>query len=179
MIIPTKLGVACVPFLLVTLFGGCTSTTTGGSSSTPIVGTYAATFTGTYQNTSPNTDTGTTNTTATITVTDVSSSEIELSWQIAPNPPSGTAVFLLTGDTGTLADAGATVLSAEAGTIAGGSCFTGVLNGNTQTNCCTSCTVSFSGNTFTQPNSGTYAGKTSAGIPYTGTYAGTWTGTIQ
>jgi hypothetical protein len=53
------------------------------------------------------------------------------------------------------------------------------VNGNTQTNCCTDCTVSFSGGTMTQPNTGHYTGVTPAGVPYAGTYTGTWVGTRQ
>ncbi|MGO8996648.1 MAG: hypothetical protein ACLQVI_25315 [Polyangiaceae bacterium] len=165
----------------------CTSNTSSGgnnnnnnnNNTTSFNGVYSATFSGTYQNTSPNNDTGSTTSSATITVTTVSASEIELSWQIAPNPPSGTAIFAMSGSSGALVDAGAPVVSEDAGTIVGGSCFTGTVNGNTQTNCCTNCTVSFSGSTFTQPNSGTYAGRTPQGVAYTGTYSGTWTGTLQ
>ena len=160
------------------LLAACSSSTTGTSNPTSFAGIYNATFTGTYQNTYPNTESGTATSSATITVTNLSASEVELSWQVPPNPQSGTAIFLMSGATGALVDAGAPVVSEDAGTIVGGSCFTGLINGNTQTNCCTSCTVSFSGNTFTQPNAGTYAG-TIQGIPYTGTYSGTWTGTLQ
>jgi hypothetical protein len=103
---------------------------------------------------------------------------IELSWQVPPNPPSGTAFFLMSGSSGTLTDAGTPELSEDAGgTAVGGSCFTGLVNGNEQTNCCTSCTVSFSGNTLTQPNAGDYTGTTPQGIAYSGTYVGTWMGT--
>jgi hypothetical protein len=137
-------------------------------------GVYNATFTGNFQNTSPNTDSGTTTSTATITVTNVTASEVELSWQVSPNPPSGSAVFQMTGSTGTLDDSSTSV--ADAGENA---CFTGDVSGNTQTNCCTACTVSFSGNTFSQPNSGHYVGTTPEGVAYAGTYSGTWTGTRQ
>jgi len=113
-----------------------------------------------------------------ITVTDLSATEIELSWQVAPNPPSGNAVFVISGSTGTLADAGTNAADAG-GTAVGGSCFTGLVNGNTQTSCCTTCSISFSGDTFSQPNAGYYTGKTPAGIAYQGTYVGTWTGTRQ
>jgi hypothetical protein len=139
-----------------------------------LAGVYNATYTGTFQNTSPNTDSGTATSTATITVTNVTASEIELSWQVPPNPPSGTAVFQMSGSTGTLDDTGTGV--ADAGENA---CFTGEVSGNTQTNCCTDCTVSFSGNTFSQPNSGHYTGTTAEGVAYAGTYSGTWTGTRQ
>jgi hypothetical protein len=154
----------------------------GGSgppeSASTFAGRYNATFTGTFQNTSPNDDSGTSTSTAVITVTNVSATEVELSWQVPPNPPSGTAFFQMTGSAGTLlhsdADAGGTT-----GTAVTGSCFTGIVNGNTQTNCCTDCTVSFTTNGFTQPNSGTYTGTTPAGVAYTGVYAGTWIGTRQ
>jgi hypothetical protein len=163
---------------LAALLVGCGSSSSSGNSS--FAGTYNATFTGTYQNTSPNTASGTSTSSGTITVTNVSAAEVELSWQVAANPPSGTVLFVMSGSSGTLADAGASAGVADAaGTAVGGSCFTGVVNGNTQVNCCTNCTIAFSGNTLTQPNSGYYSGTTPQGIAYTGTYAGTWTGTRQ
>ena len=82
---------------------------------------------------------------------------------------SGSIVFHYTGSTGT----------AIAATGVGGNCFSGVLNGNTQTNCCQVCTVTFSGTTFSQPNAGTYSGTTSGGVAYAGTYTGTWSGQRQ
>ncbi|HEY2518282.1 MAG TPA: hypothetical protein VGI39_45750 [Polyangiaceae bacterium] len=128
-----------------------------------------------YQNASTNGESGTTTSAATITVTNVSASEIELVWQVPPNAPSGSAYFQMTGTTGTLADAGA---PASAGGVAsGGSCFQGTVNGNTQTNCCATCTISFDGTSMNQPNAGTYTGVTAVGVPYTGTYSGVWTGT--
>ncbi len=177
LVLPGALGLA----LSVT---SCTSSTTGSapgagdSGAASFAGTYSATFTGTYQNTSPNTASGTVSDTATIVVTNVSASEVELAWQVQGNPPSGTAEFLMSGDNGTLVDAGAPVASG-AGAIVGGSCFVGTVNGNSQKNCCTSCTVSFDGTTMTQPNAGIYAGVNAQGIAYTGTYAGTWTATRQ
>jgi hypothetical protein len=51
------------------------------------------------------------------------------------------------------------------------------VNGNTQTNCCATCTISFDGTSMNQPNAGTYTGVTAVGVPYTGTYSGVWTGT--
>jgi hypothetical protein len=146
---------------------------------TSYVGTYAATYTGTYQNTSPNTESGSATATATITVKAVSDSQLELTWQVPPNPPSGTGIFDMTGATGVLPAGTAPVVDLDAGTVVGNTCFVGVINGNAQTNCCTNCTVSFSGNTLTQPNSGVYAGTTTGGITYTGNYTGTWTGTLQ
>jgi hypothetical protein len=164
--------------LLAVLLVGCGSSSSSGNTS--FAGSYNATFTGNYQNTSPNTASGPATATATIAVTNVSATEVELSWQVAPNPPSGTVLFLMSGSSGTLADAGAPASVGDAGgTGVGGSCFTGVVNGNTQTNCCTNCTISFSGNTLTQPNSGYYSGTTPQGIAYTGTYTGIWTGTRQ
>jgi hypothetical protein len=142
-------------------------------------GTYNATFTGTYQNTSPNTESGTSSQSATITVKNVTPTEVELSWDVAPSPPSGTAVFVMSGSTGILLDAGVVANAADAGVDVSGSCFTGTIDGNTQTNCCTACTITFSGNTFTQPNAGNYAGTTPQGVAYRGTYSGTWTGTLQ
>jgi hypothetical protein len=161
-------------------FPGSDASTGSDGSSFSFDGVYTATFTGTYQNTSPDTASGTTMSTATITVTSPTASEVELSWQVPPNPPSGDTIFLLDGAQGTLADTGAAATAQDAGgVIVGGACFTGIVNGNMQTNCCRSCTIAFSGNTFTQPNSGVYSGTNAKGIAYTGTYSGTWTGTIQ
>jgi hypothetical protein len=167
------------------LLVACTSSDNGGSgppaedAGPGFTGTYTATFTGTYQNTSPNTESGTSSESATITVKNVTPTEIELSWDVAPNPPSGTAVFVMSGSTGILLDAGVVANAADAGVDVSGSCLTGTINGNTQTNCCTACTITFSGNTFTQPNAGNYAGTTPQGVAYRGTYTGTWTGTLQ
>jgi hypothetical protein len=166
------------------VLAGCSSTTTSGGGgdggTTSFAGVYNATFTGTYQNTSPNSESGPSTSAATITVADLSSSEVELSWQVAPNPPSGDAVFLLSGSSGVLADAGTNSPVTDAGGVAvGGSCFTGQVNGNTQTSCCTKCSISFNGNTFSQPNAGYYIGTTPEGIAYKGTYSGTWSGTLQ
>jgi hypothetical protein len=174
--IPSKLSFVLLAALLV----GCGSSSSSGDNS-GFAGTYNATFTSTYQNTFPNTASGISPPlTATIIVTNVSAAEVELSWQVAPNPPSGTVLFVMSGSSGTLADAGAPASFDDAGgTAVGGSCFTGVVNGNTQTNCCTNCTVSFSANVLTQPNTGIYSGTTPEGVAYTGTYTGTWTGTRQ
>jgi hypothetical protein len=171
------------------LLAACTTSDNGGPGTTGedagpgFAGVYNATFTGTYQNTSPNTspntESGTSSDTATITVKNVTPTEIELSWDVAPNPPSGTAVFVMSGSTGVLLDAGVVANASDAGIDVAGSCRTDVINGNTQTNCCTACSISFSGNTFTQPNAGNYAGTTPQGVAYKGTYTGTWTGTLQ
>ncbi len=157
---------------------GSSTTTTSGVTLDSLAGTYAAQYTGTYQNSSPNADMGTTTSSATITVTKVSANELQLSWQVPPNPPSGTAVFVMSGSSGALADAG-TPMFTHGGTAVGGTCFMGVINGNQQTNCCTDCTVSFSGNTMTQPNTGVYEGVTPQNVTYQGNYSGTWTGTRQ
>jgi hypothetical protein len=167
------------------LLVACTSSDNSGPGTSAddagpgFTGTYNATFTGTYQNTSPNTESGTSSSTATITVKSVAPSEIELSWDVPPSPPSGTAVFVMSASSGTLLDAGVVANAADAGVDVSGSCFTGTIDGNTQTNCCTACTISFSGNTFTQPNAGNYAGTTPQGVAYRGTYTGTWSGTLQ
>jgi hypothetical protein len=141
-----------------------TSTTT-----TDFAGVYNATYAGTYVVTSPaGIAGGSATSTGTMTITDLSSDEIQVDWTIPPNPPSGQADFDLTGNTG-------------AATGTGGVCFTGKLaNGDTQTNCCTTCSIMFtSASSFVQPNAGKFTGTTSAGGAYAGTYSGTWTGAKQ
>jgi hypothetical protein len=94
--------------------------------------------------------------------------EVGASFQLPPNPPSGAIAFALMGNSGM-----------AVGAATGGKCFVGQVNGNTQSNCCTSCSITFSGNTFVQPNAGTFTGTTAAGAAYSGTYSGTWSGTKQ
>jgi hypothetical protein len=131
-------------------------------------GTYTATFSGNYANTTPNTASGTYTDTATITVTDRSNGRVELRWQGASNPQNDVIVFALTGSTGTA------VRAADAA----GNCFTGTIaNGNVQTSCWEQGSITFSGRTFTQQQSGTYSGTTPLNDSYTGNYSGTWTGT--
>lgn len=145
---------------------GSSSSGTGGSD---LAGTYTATYSGTYVVTSPAGVPGGSNTAnGVITITDLPGGQVGASFQLPPNPASGAIVFQLTG------------LSGKAiGAATGGMCFEGQVNGNTQSNCCTSCSIMFSGSTFVQPNSGTFTGTTSAGAAYSGTYSGTWTGTKQ
>jgi hypothetical protein len=130
-----------------------------------MAGVYSATYSGSYTATSQSgTLNGTNTATATITVTDLGAGQIQAVWQLGANPPSGTIDFAMTGEDGT-----------AVGTPTGGACFHGLLdNGNTQTNCCTSCAIAFSGTTFTQPNTGTMTGVTPAGVSYSGTYTGQW-----
>jgi hypothetical protein len=147
---------------------GSSGTGAGTGPAAMYAGVYNARYAGTYVVTSPaglpggsNTDTGT------VTITALSADAVHAVWQIPPNPPSGAADFTLNGAQGT----------AEA---SGGMCFNGKLtNGDTQTNCCTACSISFSGNTFVQPNAGTFTGTTALGVAYAGTYSGQWTGTKQ
>ncbi len=164
---------SCSLLLAAACGGGSSAAGAGSVVGSTFAGTYGATFAGTFQNTSPNTESGSSTSSATITVTALPANDVELSWQVPPNPPSGTAVFQMDGANGSLAAGDAS------GTGVTGSCFTGLVNGNTQTNCCTVCSIAFSGNTFSQPNAGTYTGTTPAGVNYTGTYSGTWTGTRQ
>ncbi len=139
------------------------------SSSTDHAGVYSATYSGTYTITSPAGTPGGSNTaSATITITDLAGGGVAATFQVPPNAPSGAIDFAPSGDTW-LATAPAT----------GGMCFVGQVNGNTQTNCCTQCSISFSGNTLNQPNAGTFTGTTAAGAPYSGTYSGTWVGTKE
>jgi hypothetical protein len=141
------------------------SSAAASSAEGSMAGVYSATYTGSYTATSASgTASGTSTATATITVTDLGGGEIQTAWQVAPNPPSGVIDFAMSGEDGT-----------ATGVPTGGSCFKGLLdNGNTQTNCCTSGSIAFSGSTFTQPNSGTMSGVTAEGESYTGTYAGAW-----
>jgi hypothetical protein len=148
--------------------GGSSSSPKGAATTTAtdFAGVYSATYSGTYVVTSPPGQPGGNSTSsATMTITDLASNEIQVDWQVPPNPPSGRADFDLTGDTGTT-------------TGTGGMCFTGKLaNGDTQTNCCTMCSITFtSADTFVQPNAGTFTGTTALGVAYSGTYSGTWTG---
>lgn len=140
----------------------------GGNSN--FAGTYNATYSGTYVVNSPAGLPGGSNTsTGTIVVTDLPNGQIGMTFQVATNPPSGAIDFALTGDTGS-----------AIGAATGGQCFVGEVSGNSQTNCCTQCSVTFSSNgTFTQPNAGTFTGVTSTGTTYSGTYSGTWMGTKQ
>jgi hypothetical protein len=141
------------------------SSSGAASSEASMAGVYSATYTGSYTVTSASgTMSGTNTGTATITVSDLGNGEIQASWQVAPNPPSGVIDFAMTGENG-----------ATTGIPTGGACFMGLLgDGNTQTNCCTSGSIAFSGATFTQPNSGTLTGVTAAGESYSGTYTGQW-----
>jgi hypothetical protein len=165
-----SLGVAGVALLA----SGCGSSSSGapnpgGPAAVDFAGVYTATYSGTYEITSPAGLPGGSNTAnGTITVTDLSTGQVGISFQIPPNPASGAIDFALTGDTGM-----------ALGAATGGMCFVGQVAGNTQSNCCTTCSITFSGDTFTQPNAGTFSGTTAAGVPYSGTYSGTWTGTKQ
>jgi hypothetical protein len=130
-----------------------------------MAGVYSATYTGSYTATSlSGTANGTNTATATITVTDLGGGQIKAVWQLGSNPPSGVIDFAMSGEDGM-----------AVGAPTGGECFKGVLdNGNTQTNCCTACSIAFSGSTFTQPNTGTMTGVTPQGESYSGTYSGQW-----
>jgi hypothetical protein len=154
--------IACVASVAVSCGGSSSSTT-----KPDYAGAYAATYSGSYTVTSPPGVPGGSNTaSATITITDLANGDVGASFQVPPNPPSGAITFALTGNSGTAVTA-----------AKGDMCFVGQINGNTQSNCCTSCSITFTGNTFVQPNAGTFTGTTAAGVPYTGTYSGTWSGT--
>jgi hypothetical protein len=149
--------------------GGGSGSSGGGASTSDFAGVYTATYSGTYVVTSPAGTPGGSNTSSgTITVTNLANGQIGIAFTIPPNPESGVIDFALMGNSGT-----------ATGPATGGSCFAGDVDGNTQSNCCTSCSIVFSGDTLTQPNSGTFTGTTAAGDPYSGTYSGTWTGTKQ
>jgi hypothetical protein len=159
---------------------GCGSTSKGGSGDmtdldasavSMFAGTFNGTYSGTYVITTPAGQPGGSNTeSATVTTTVLANGELQMTWQLANEPPSGVIDFVLQGDVGM-----------AVGAQTGGMCFMGTLsNGNTQTNCCTTCSLTFSGNdSFTQPNMGTFTGTTAQGDPYSGTYTGAWTGTRQ
>jgi hypothetical protein len=148
--------------------GSSSSSSSNQASLAAYAGVYNASYSGTYAVTSPAGIPGATNTDmGTITMTVLPSGQLQAVWQIPPNPPSGTVDFNMSGDTGTAA-------------ATGGMCFVGKLaNGDTQTNCCTECSITFSANGFVQPNTGTFTGTTAAGVAYSGTYSGQWTGTKQ
>jgi hypothetical protein len=145
---------------------GCGSSSSKTASS--FAGIYTATYSGTYTVTSPaSVPAGSNTATATITITDLPNGEVGASFQLPPNPASGAIAFALMGNSGM-----------ATGPATGGMCFVGLIDGNTQTNCCTSCSIAFSGTTLVQPNAGTFTRTTAAGM-YTGTYNGLWSGTKQ
>ncbi len=147
----------------------CGSSSSGTTSASDFAGVYAATYSGTYTVTSPaGVPAGSNTATGTITITSLPNGEVGASFQVPPNPASGALAFALTGNSGM-----------AVGAATGGTCFVGQVNGDTQSNCCTSCSITFSGNTFLQPNAGTFTGTTATGSPYNGTYSGTWSGTKQ
>jgi hypothetical protein len=126
-------------------------------------GYYEASYTGTYDNTMPFPMAGTNSETGHITVSDEPGNMVKLTWEIGTNPASGIIVFTLTGSSGP----GIT-----------GTCATGKLsNGNTQTTCCKTCSVTFNGKMLVQNQQGDYTGVTPQSIAYSGTYSGTWTAT--
>jgi hypothetical protein len=148
--------------------GGSPESTSSGdmtASEASMAGVYSATYSGSYTATSSlGSQSGTNTATATITVTELGGGKLQAFWQVGSNPPNGTIDFAMSGEDGT-----------AVGVPVGGLCFEGLLdNGNTQTNCCTSCSIAFSGSMFSQPNSGTMLGVTAAGASYTGTYDGQW-----
>jgi hypothetical protein len=149
--------------LVCLLLAGCY-----GDLRSEFVGTYDGNYSGTYDNTTPISQSGSNSEKANITVSLEPGERIKLSWQVAGNPPSGTIIFDVKGQKG----------DAIAGTGATGNCFMGRLsNGDLQTTCCKTCKVEFSGKTFTQTQDGEYTGTNSMGVPYGGTYSGTWTAT--
>jgi hypothetical protein len=148
---------------------GGSSSGSGGTPPADFAGVYAATYSGTYAVTTPaGGPSGANTATATITITNLASGDVGASFQLPGNPASGAIAFTMNGDTG-MAQGAAT----------GDMCFVGQVNGNTQSNCCSSCSITFDGTMVTQPNSGTFSGVTSTGAAYSGTYTGTWTGTKQ
>jgi hypothetical protein len=130
-------------------------------------GVYTASYTGTFNNTTPFPQSGSNTENGLITVSDEPNNQVKLTWQVGTNPASGVIVFNLNGSTGTMV----------AGTGTTGTCFNGkISNGNTQTSCCKTCTVSFNGKMLIQTQQGDYTGVTPQNIAYSGNYSGTWTG---
>ncbi len=139
-----------------------------GKAQSPWVGVYAASWASTATFTSPpNTPPASYTDTGTITVTDQGNSQIQMSWQVNNNTPSGTIIFATSGNAATVAS----------GTGIGGSCWMGRLaNGAMQTTCCDTCTATLSADTLVQAQAGHFSG-TLNGVPYSGNYTGTWMGT--
>jgi hypothetical protein len=161
--------IACVASVAVSAMSCGSSSSSSNKPPSGFAGVYGATYAGTYTVTSPAGVPGGSNTaTATVTITDQPNGDVGISFQIPPNPASGAIDFALMGNSGM-----------AVGAATGGMCFVGQLNGNTQSNCCTSCSIAFSGSSFTQPNAGTFTGTTATGTPYSGTYTGSWSGTKQ
>jgi hypothetical protein len=159
----------CIAGVLSAAGAACGSSNTTAPAAGGHAGTYAATYSGTYAITSPPGLPGGSNTASgTIVITDLPGGGVAATFQIPPNPASGEIDFALSGETGN-ATSPAT----------GGMCFVGQVNGNTQSNCCTACSIAFDGNMFTQPNAGTFTGTTPSGSAYSGTYTGTWVGTKE
>jgi hypothetical protein len=147
----------------------------GGNDGTPgagvgpsaaYVGTFAATFDAVSSFSSPAgippmsyTDTGT------ITVTAKGADTILMAWKVGNNPPSGTIEFKVDGPSGNASGTGGTPWM---GTLS---------NGARQTSWCDVCGASIDGDKLTQSQQGHFEGVTATGIPYSGTYAGSWTGT--
>jgi hypothetical protein len=139
----------------------------GGEAAAPsaaFVGTYNATFSGVSTFSSPPgtpamayTDAGM------ITVTAKDADTIVMAWKVGANPPSGTIEFQLSGTSGS-------------GT--GGSPWMGRLsNGAQQTSWCDVCGAAMVGDKLTQTQEGHFEGVTATGVPYAGTYTGSWIGT--
>jgi hypothetical protein len=169
----TRSSAALIAFALV----GCASGTeppggaggTGGPGAGPsaaFVGTYAATFNATSTFSSPPglppagyTDNGI------ITVTAKDADTILMAWRVGNNPPSGTIEFQVSGGAGNASGTGGTPWMGK------------LSNGNQQTSWCDVCGASVTGDKLTQTQQGHFQGVTATGLPYAGTYVGTWSGT--
>jgi hypothetical protein len=134
--------------------------------SAAFVGTYTASFNGMSTFISPPgtppaayTDTGT------ITVTAKNADTILMAWTVGNNPPSGTIEFKLGGTTDSASGTGGTPWMGR------------LWNGALQTSWCDVCGASLMGDRLTQTQEGHFEGITATGVPYSGTYAGTWSGT--
>jgi hypothetical protein len=134
--------------------------------SAAFVGTFAATFSGQSTFTSPpGTPPASYDDSGVITVTAKGPDTIVMVWKVGANPPSGTIEFKLEGASGS-----------ASGT--GGMPWMGRLaNGAQQTSWCDVCGAAVHDGELTQTQQGHFEGVTATGVPYAGTYAGTWSGT--
>jgi hypothetical protein len=144
--------------------GGAGGSGPGTAPSAAFVGTYAATFDAVSTFSSPpGVPPAGYSESGSITVTASGPDSITLAWRVGNNPPSGSIEFKLGGGSGS---------------ATGGTPWMGRLdNGSQQTSWCDVCGVSMMGDKLTQTQQGHFQGVTATGVPYAGTYDGTWTGT--
>jgi hypothetical protein len=141
----------------------------GGGATAPsaaYVGTYQASFSAISTFSSPpGTPAASYTDSGTITVTAKGPDAILMAWKVDSNAPSGTIEFQLTGTQGIASGTGGTPWMGR------------LTNGAQQTTWCDVCGAALEGNKLTQTQQGHFQGITTAGVPYAGTYQGSWTGT--